>query len=278
MRTISFYSHNIRISTAIGKPKMAISVIRDPQPSDWTTPDPLPQSKMVDWELVEAPPHLAAPKLSTDYVSWLELSTKVGQWSRWNPERKLWMHSAFQRLLVDCFIYVAYTIVSLTYLCDTRLSSAAAAAAETQHDAVGNSVFLYICIYGRAFCPKVTEGKEPAGACNFTKSISQTHPLGHSSASGSLRRLGSSCCWRHRRNWKRGRLQTSVRAWRCLWSCLGAWSVLKSWFRVLLTFRLNVRYIPHNIVNPTKHCYGSEECYACCDLLVDLCWFLECIP
>jgi len=45
---------------------------------------------------------------------------------------------------------------------------------------------FYIYIYGRAFCPNVTEGKEPAGACNFTKSISQTHPLGHSSASGDL--------------------------------------------------------------------------------------------
>lgn len=141
---------------------MAISVIRDPQPSDWTTPDPLPQSKMVDWELVEAPPHLAAPKLSTDYVSWLALSTKVGQWSRWNPERKLWMHSAFQRLLVDCFIYVAYTIVSLTYLCDTRLSSAAAA--ETQHDAVGNSV-LYIYMYIWAgFLPK-SNWRERSGRC-----------------------------------------------------------------------------------------------------------------
>ena len=33
-------------------------------------------------------------------------------------------------------------------------------------------------------------------------------------------------------------------------------------YKIFLAFNLNVRNIPHNTVNPTKHYYGFEQCYA----------------
>ena len=28
--------------------------------------------------------------------------------------------------------------------------------------------------------------------------------------------------------------------------------------------------IPQNVINPTKHCYGSEQCYECLMILVEV--------
>lgn len=103
-----------------------ISAIRDSQPSDRTTPDPLPQSKIVDWEELVDAPHTwqlqNSPRTNLCLVAWTE-RTKAGQWSRWNPERKLWMHSAFQGLLVDCYMCGLYNRHSHLFMWHSTLIS-----------------------------------------------------------------------------------------------------------------------------------------------------------
>ena len=125
MRTTSFYSHNIRISTAIGKPKMA-KFPRFAIPNQVTGQLPIHSRSQKSWigRSWSMHPTLGSSKTlhGLCLVAWTE-HTKVGQWSRWNPERKLWMHSAFQGLLVDCYMCGLYNRHSHLFMWHSTLIS-----------------------------------------------------------------------------------------------------------------------------------------------------------
>ena len=146
MRTTSFYSHNIRISTAIGKPKMA-KFPRFAIPNQVTGQLPIHSRSQKSWigRSWSTHPTLGSSKTlhGLTYVSWLELSAQRRVNDLAGIPKGSFECTRLSKGFLSTVICVAYTIVTLTYLCDTRPSSAATA--ETQHDAVGHSVsYIYI--------------------------------------------------------------------------------------------------------------------------------------